>query len=88
MNFSKNKISSFLELTNGKLLVLSEGIITIFKKLKNNQYQIYKNNFHLLEKIYSMAEFNEKTFVTISEIKGEERCCHLEIWDSETFSVT
>ena len=86
--FSKNKISSFLELTNGKLLVLSEGIITIFKKLENNQYQIYKNNFHLLEKIHSMAEFNEKTFVTISEIKGEERCCHLQIWDSETFSVT
>ena len=86
--FSKNKISSFLELINGKLLVLSEGIITIFKKLENNQYQIYKNNFHLLEKIYSMAEFNEKTFVTTSEIKGEERCCHLEIWDSETFSVT
>ena len=87
--FSKNnKISSFLELIKGKLLFLSEGIITIFKKLKNNLYQIYKNNFHLLEKIYSMAEFNEKAFVTFSEIKGEERCCHLKIWDSETFSLT
>ena len=84
--FSKNNISNFLELINGKLIVLSEGIITIFKKVEN-QYQIYKNNFHLLEKIYSMVEFNEKSFITISEIKGEERCCHLKIWDSEELSV-
>lgn len=85
--FSKNNISSFLELINGKLIVLSEGIITIFKK-KENEYKVYKNNFHLLEKIYSMVEFNEKSFITISEIKDEDRCCHLEIWDSESLSIT
>jgi len=84
--FCQKKITSFLELTNGKLIVLSEGIITIFKKVGKN-YKIYKNNFHLKEKIYSMIEFDDKTFITISEIKDEENCCHIEIWDSETFTL-
>ena len=88
--FCKNKITSFLELTNGKLIILSEGIITVFKK-NMRKYIIYKNNFHLLEKIFSMVEFDENTFITISEIKNmegcEKYCCHIKIWNSETFSV-
>ena len=86
--FCEEKISSFLELKNGKLLVLSEGIITVFKKEGRKNYTIYKNKFHLLEKIYSMIEFDDKTFITISEIKNEERYCHIETWDSETISIT
>ena len=86
--FCEEKISSFLELKNGKLLVLSEGIITVFKKESSKKYTIYKNKFHLLEKIYSMIEFDDKTFITISEIKNKERYCHIETWDSETISIT
>ena len=85
--FCEEKITSFLELVNGKLIVLSEGTITVFKK-ENKKYQICKNKFHLLEKIYSMIEFDDKTFITISEIKNKERYCHIETWDSETFSIT
>lgn len=84
--FTDNKITTFLELTNGKLIILSEGIITIFKK-EDNKYIIYKNNFHLLEKICSILEFDDKSFITISEIRDEERCCHIEICDSESFSI-
>ena len=85
--FCEGKITSFLELINGKLIVLLEGKITVFKK-EGLKYKIFKNKFHLLEKIYSMIEFDDKTFISISEIKNEKKCYHIEIWDSETISVT
>ena len=84
--FCEEKIASVLELKNGKLLVLSEG--TLFKKESSKKYTIYKNKFHLLEKIYSMIELDDKTFITISEVKNKERYCHIETWDSETISIT
>ena len=56
--FIKKKINKILELSSGKLIILSCGILTVFEK-NENAYKIYKNNFHLYEKIVSIIEFDE-----------------------------
>ena len=84
--FSQNNITDIIELSNGKIIIISEGVITAFKPTKDN-YEIYKNNFHLSEKVISIIEFDNKRFITTSEIKEEEKYCHLEVWDSESFTI-
>lgn len=80
--FLKSNIVSFIELDEEKIVVLSDGYLTVVK----GNY-IYKNNFYLDEKIYSLLKVNEKKFVSISEIKGKDNCCHIQIWDSDTISL-
>lgn len=87
-DLSKN-IASFIELEDEKIVVLAEGYLTVFTK-KNNAYAIYKNNFYLKEKIYSIVKVNDKEFVSISEIKGEPNCidcCHMQIWNSDLINI-
>ena len=84
--FIKKKINKILELSSGKLIILSSGILTVFEK-NENTYKIYKNNFHLYEKIVSVIEFDEKKLVAFAEINNEDRCSHLEILDSESFNI-
>ena len=82
-------IMSFIELADQKIVVLAEGYLTVFEK-KNNSYEIFKNNFYLNEKIYSIIQVNEKEFVSISEIKGDincHNCCHIQIWNSDIINV-
>ena len=84
--FTKNKINKIIELSNGKLIILSNGFLTVFEK-NENKYKIFKNNFHLFEKIVSIIEFDEKKLIAFAEIKNEDKCSHLEIIDAETFNI-
>ena len=85
-NFTENQISTFIELFNNIILVLSNGKIISFKKT-NNVYEIFKTNINNHETIYSIIELNKKQFLTTSNINGEKKCCHLQIWDSNKISV-
>ena len=85
-NFTNDNISSFIELDDEKLVVLSGGHLTVLIK-KDDAYEIYKNNFYMHEKIYSIVNINENLFASTSEIKGEEFCCHIQIWDSKEIKL-
>ena len=85
-NFTEDQISTFIELFNNTILVLSNGKIISFKKT-NNVYDIFKTNINYNETIYSIIELNKKKFLTTSNINGEKKCCHIQIWDSNKISV-
>ena len=83
--FTKDNITTFIELENEKIIALSGGHMTVLYKK-----DIYKNNFYLKEKIYSLVQINKKEFCTVSEIKGEDdccNCCHIQIWDSQNINI-
>ena len=85
-NFTNDDITTFIELGDEKLVILAGGHLTVFIK-KNDVYEMYKNNFYLKEKIYSIININKEVFASISEINGEEFCCHIQIWDSKNIEL-
>ncbi len=54
-NFTEDQISTFIELFNNIILVLSNGKIIAFRKT-NNVYEIFKTNINYNETIYSIIE--------------------------------